>query len=312
MDLDDDYTLAEWFDHWWPTVTDERSATRARDERNARTQFLRAFGEVHLDDLDHDALQAWVTGLTDPDGAALAPAVVHRTVQTLDRCLEAAVDEYLIATNPAAGLALPSIAAQPMRFLTDDELWRLVGSIDGRFRAFVLLGGFCGLRLGELLALRWRNVHLEERRVNITETLLEGGGLQIGPPRSKAAVRAVPLPDFVAHELAHLAEGVLDPNALVFPSPDGQPQRPTVFRRTFWLPAVDSAGLSTLGVHDLRSTAVSIWISEGASAELVAKLAGHTSAAVVLELYGELFANEDQRLVAALERRASARLTPQP
>ncbi len=305
-------TLADWFELWWPTVTNVRPATRSRDERYARTHVLRAFGDVPLDQLDEVALQTWVSGLSDPDGAALAPPAIHRAVQTLDRCLEAAVDEGLISMNPAAQLALPKIEPQPMRFLSDDELWRLVEAIDARYRGFVLLAGFCGLRLAELLALRWERVDLAHHRVEVVETLLEGEGqLRIGRPKSKAAVRVVPLPDFVAHELGRLAESGADPTTLVFSSPEGHLLRPTVFRRGFWSPAVEAAEVGPLGVHDLRTTAVSIWITEGAHPEQVATLAGHTSSSVVLELYGGLFGNQDARLMSALDRRATPHLSAQ-
>jgi integrase len=307
MDLEGDgITLAEWFDRWWPSVTNVRPAARARDERYARHHFLRAFGDVPLHELDRVALQSWASSLTDPEGPALSAPAVHRTVQTLERCLDAAVDDDLLFSNPAANLQLPTIEPQPMHVLNDDQLWRLVESIEPHFRAFVLLGGFCGLRLAELLALRWGYVDLEGHRVEIAEALLEGEGhLRIGRPKTKAAVRSVPLPGFVRDELARLAQAGANPDTLVFCSPDGHLLRPTVFRRSFWLPAVEAAGLGSVGIHDLRSTAVSMWIAEGAHPEQVAALAGHTSAAVVLELYGDLFRSQDDRLVAALERRAS-------
>jgi integrase len=310
MDFEGDgITLAEWFEGWWPSVTNVRPAARARDERYARDHFLRVFGDVPLEELDRVSLQSWASSLTDPDGAALTAPAVHRTVQTLDRCLDAAVDDDLLFVNPAANLQLPKIEPQPMRLLSDDQLWRLVEAIDPHFRAFVLLGGFCGLRLAELLALRWANVDLERHRVEIAEALLEGEGqLRIGRPKTKAAVRSVPLPAFVRDELTRLAEAGHDTDTLVFCAPDGHLLRPTVFRRSFWLPAVERAGLGSLGIHDLRSTAVSMWIAEGAHPEQVAALAGHTSASVVMELYGDLFRSQDDRLIAALERRASPHL----
>ena len=82
----------------------------------------------------------------------------------------------LISHNPVARLPLPRIERREMRFVSADELMRLAETIDARYRAFVLLGGFGGLRLGEMLGLRWGRVDLLRRRVHITETLVDIGG----------------------------------------------------------------------------------------------------------------------------------------
>jgi integrase len=301
-------TLGDWFEEWWSTRPPGRPAERTRDERLARTQILPEWGAVPLSELSAGALQSWVTHMAGPSGGRLPSVEVRRTIQLLDGCLEAAVEEALVTENPASHVALPASDARPRRVLTDDELWRLAGAMDRPYRAFVLLAGFCGLRLGELLALRWSAIDIPDARVDITETLLDGGGvLRIERPRSNAAIRSIRLPSFVAAELERKAELGVDPDQLVFPSAEGHLLRPTAFRRSFWLPAVHDAGLAPLGIHDLRPTAVAIWISEGATPEQVAKLAGHSSPAVVVELYGDLFPDGDERLLAALERRESGR-----
>jgi hypothetical protein len=67
----------------------------------------------------------------------------------------AAVEDRLIQHNPVAALPLPKVVRKEMRFVTHEDLWKLADTIDQRYRAFVLLGGYGGLRLGEMLALRW-------------------------------------------------------------------------------------------------------------------------------------------------------------
>jgi integrase len=301
-------TVAEWWDQWWPTVTNLRPSTRARDEQYFRTHVVPTFGSVPLARLDRTALRAWAAERTDPAGGDLAPATVHTVVQVFNKCLNAAVEDRLIPYNPVAKLPLPRIERQEMRFLTYDEVWTLADAIDPRYRAFVLLGGFGGLRLGEMLGLRWGRVDLLRRRVQVAETLVDvAGHLQFGPPKTKAAIRSVPLPRFVCEELSVLASPGTPPDTLVFVSPDGCPIRPTLFRRRFWAPAVAAAEVAPLRIHDLRHTAVSLWIAEGAHPKHVAVLAGHTSVSIVLDRYGHLYPQQDEQLVEALDRRARAR-----
>ena len=189
-----------------------------------------------------------------------------------------------------------------MRFLAADELWHLAETIDPRYRAFVLLGGYSGLRLGEMLGLRWGRVNLLRREVTVVETLTDlAGAVSFGPPKTKAAIRTVGVPSFVADELSKLPVAPVESDALVFVSPEGQAVRPGLFRRRFWNPAVDRAGLSPFRIHDLRHTAVALWIAAGANPKQIAVRAGHTSVAVVLDRYGHLYPQQEAALLSALE-----------
>jgi integrase len=146
------------------------------------------------------------------------------------------------------------------------------------------------------------------RRVHVSESLVDiEGHIHFGPPKTKAAVRSVPLPRFVCDELSRLAAPGVESDALVFRSPDGFPIRPTLFRRRFWTPAVTAADVAPFRIHDLRHTAVSLWIADGANPKRVAALAGHTPVVIVLDRYGHLCPEQDDELMERLERRATMR-----
>lgn len=139
----------------------------------------------------------------------------------------------------------------------------------------------------------------------MAETLVDvNNRLTFGPPKTKASRRVITLPRFVCEEIAPLAGNGTQPDELVFLSPDGKPVRASLFRARFWTPAVNAAGLAPLRIHDLRHTAVSLWIAAGANPKQVAVRAGHTSVAVVLDRYGHLYPDHDDGLVDALENRA--------
>jgi len=94
--------------------------------------------------------------------------------------------DRLISINPVAKLPLPKIEHQEMRFLTSEEVWQVAEAIDRRYRSFVLLAGFSGLRLGELLGLRWASVDMERRRVRVADTLVDiEAKIHFGPPKTE-------------------------------------------------------------------------------------------------------------------------------
>ena len=99
---------------------------------------------------------------------------------------------------------------------------------------------------------------------------------------------------------------------LVFPSPEGGHLRTPTWRRRFWAPSVAAPDLAPLRPHDLRHTAVALWIAAGAGPKEVAARAGHTSVSFTLDRYGHLFEGHDETLLERLDAMAiSGSLRPQ-
>jgi integrase len=156
-----------------------------------------------------------------------------------------------------------------------------------------------------MTSLRWERVDLLRRRVDVAEISYEiGGKVYFGPPKTKAARRVTPIPEFVATALAASTSPNPDPADLVFTAPEGGPLGHRVFRRRLWTPAVVRAGLTGFRVHDLRHTAVALWIAAGASVNEIARRAGHTSVVTVLDRYGHLLPGTEDKVTAALDEMA--------
>jgi Phage integrase family len=182
---------------------------------------------------------------------------------------------------------LPKIEREEMRFLTPAEIARLADAIRPGYRALVLVGAYGGLRIGELAGLRRSRVDLLRGTVEVAEIVTEvGGRLRVGPPKTRASRRTVGLPRAVVEELAaHLATPA-PPDTFVFTAPKGGPLRVIAFRARIWRPATRNAGLDDLRIHDLRHTAVALWIAAGANPKEVAARAGHTSVRHPLATFG--------------------------
>jgi integrase len=267
---------------------------------------------MRLGAVDHLAVREWVSELS---ASGLAPTTVHKCHQVLAKIMRAAVDGGLISASPCERQPLPRVEREEMRFLGPDDLASLADVMDERYRPLVLLGGYGGLRAGELFALRRGRLDLLRGRVEVAETLVEvRGHHHFGPPKTRAGTRSVPLPRSVVEVLVEHA-AALEVDDLVFPAPDGGPARVSLFRRRFWYPACVAAGVGKLEkdedtgrthyeglrIHDLRHSAVALWIAAGASPKEVAVRAGHTSVSVVLDRYGHLLPGTEERVTDALD-----------
>lgn len=298
--------LDDWLERWHVGTVNLRPSTRARDAAYLTAYIQPRFGATPLARISQLEVRGWVAELS---ARGLAPATVTKAYQILGKILAAAVDGGLIAASPCRRVPLPKLEREEMRFLTADQLADLAGTIDPRYRALVLLAGYGGLRIGELAGLRRGRVDLPRSRVDVAEIAVEVAGvLSYGPPKTRAGRRSITLPRSILAELAdhldrHTAAG---PDAVVFPAPAGGTLRAGQFRQRTWAPAVRAAELSPLRPHDLRHTAVALWIADGAHPKQIAARAGHASVAFTLDRYGHLFDGADEALLARLETRYTA------
>lgn len=314
-------TMAEWVPMWRSGIVDLRPSTLARDDGYVDRYILPTFGSKRLADTDRTAVTAWIAQMvtTGPipwwDVAEepkrrrrpLSPATATKAAQILGKIMKAAVDAGRIKVSPCTGVKLPRIEREEMRFLTPAEVRTLADEIVPEYKAAVLLGAYGGLRVGEIFGLRAGRVDILRSRVDVAEILVEvSGRLHYGPPKTKAGRRGVPLPRIANDALnEHLQSFPAGPDDLVFRSPDGDATRLSNWRHRVWEPAVKSAGLEHLRPHDLRHTAVALWIAAGASPREIAARAGHTSVVTVLDRYGHLYPGSESKVNDALDAMAA-------
>jgi integrase len=289
----------DWFAEWRRTTASLRPNTEARDERLFRLHLLPRFGPIPLSKIGQREVRGWVAELT---AKKLAPSTVQRGYQLLSKVMAAAVDAGMIPQSPCRRVPLPKIERQEMRFLSPAEVLKLADTIRPDYRALILLGAYGGLRIGEMAGLRRSRVDLMRGTVQVIEVITEPKGhLYVGPPKTRAGRRTVGLPQFVVDGLAERMMKPGTPDDFVFAGPLGGTLRVSQFRSRVWRPATRAAGLDGLRIHDLRHTAVSLWIAAGANPKEVAARAGHASVSFTLDRYGHLYPEADLTLRERLE-----------
>lgn len=283
----------------WQATRSTRPTTAARDEAYLRSLVLPHLGHLELGRIDASVLRRWITQLAR---AGKQPATIVKAHQIASMVLAQATADRLIASNPASLVDnLPRIPAANRRALTDVEVAHLAAAMDPRYRPLVLLGAFCALRPGELVALLCSDMDLLRRTVRVqrTATYVNSKHLVVGPPKTNAGLRTVPMPTEVATTLQHHIEHFgLSSKSLLFPATGGGYLRMNNWTRRYWKPAIATAGIDPPIVpHQLRHTAITRWVQEGVDPVTVARRSGHTSAVTILDIYarasdGEVPADE--------------------
>jgi integrase len=137
-------------------------------------------------------------------------------------------------------------------------VYELVELVPDRWRAFVLLTAFASLRWGEVTALTREDLDLQKRTVRVCRQFITvPGGIQVGPPKSRAGLRIVSFPASIVPELQHHLDTFSGPGkyGLVFPNEHGRPFWGGNFNKAAsWAAIRKQLGLRTLHLHDLRHT----------------------------------------------------------
>jgi integrase len=292
-------TVAQWWERWSAT-RQVSSSTRAREQSIWSCRIEPRFGSVRLADLRRSDVAAWTVSLS----GELAAATVTRCLVTLKKLLTDAVSEGLITASPAAAVKPPRPGRVERRFLTVGELDRLEEAIDPRWAVVVPFATTTGLRIGELAALRVRDLRLAAGELVVRSTAVSvplavsGSDVrrQIHPTKTFAGERTVPTvhPALRDRLAAMIDERGLGPNDWLFTGRDGGPMTPDNWRSRIWRPAVERAGIADPQPtpHSLRHTAVAIWIAAGVDRLTVARWAGHTDAAFMERVYGHLWRDD--------------------
>jgi len=304
--------VGEWADKWFEGQAQLKPTTRSRYRSILDMHVLPHWSATQLVAVSHADVQAWVA---QQHGDGVAPATVRKHFRVLSLILDLAVRDGRLSRNPCQKVNLPRVQQARRRYLTHAQVQRLADEVCSlragsrlpyrerelmaSYRVVVLVLAYCGLRWGELAALKVKRVDLRRRRIEVAESVVEVDGLLIwGVPKGYER-RSVPIPAFIAEDLREQLAG-RGPEDLVFTGlRAGGVLRNRVFRRAGFDRAAQALGLEGLVPHELRHTAASLAVSAGANVKAVQRMLGHASAAMTLDTYTDLF---DEDLDAVAER----------
>lgn len=256
-------------------------------------------------DIRHTDVRAWVAKLTSEHGAT----VTIRTFGVLAGILDDAVYDGRLPVNPArlGRIGLPRKTRGRHGYLTHQEVLQLAQNSGSR-ALLVLTLAYTGIRWGEAAALRVEDIDVARGRLHVHTNAVEvHGTIHVGTTKSHKG-RLVAVPRFLLERLVADTRK-LERTDLVFPGPDGSYMRRTRASsgsKSWFKTALTEADLPAMTIHDLRHTAASLAVQSGANVKTVQRMLGHTSAAMTLDVYSDLFDEDLDAVASALDAAARA------
>ena len=250
----------------------------------------------------------------------LSAATVKKMHVVLRKALSQAVSDGLIPRNAADGVRPPRTSApgEEIKPLGSEECATFLAASRGeRLEALYLLAVHCGLREGELLALRWEDVYLNviKPAILVRRTLtrgVDGHGWVVGASTKSGKGRRVRLTQQAAstlkdHRKRQLEErlrlaGLWQGQGLVFPNETGSLFNPSNLRnRSFKRIKARASVREDLRFHDLRHTCATLLLSEGVNVKVVSELLGHASITITLNTYSHVLPDMQDSAADAME-----------
>jgi integrase len=324
-------TLADFLPRWLNHIRSQVSPkTYERYSGLVKMNIIPLIGAVQMSKLKpaqiSDAYaKALSGGRQDDKAGGLAPRTVGHIHRVLKQALSQAVAWEELARNPADAVDPPMVEWQPMQtydFAQTVELIELVR--DTPIFIPVLLTVFCGLRRGEICALRWRDIDLAAGQMSVARSVeqTKGGkskGLRFKSPKSGKG-RTVAIPSTAIDELRayrakraqdflRLGVGLSDDD-LIAAHADGSVMAP-IYISQRWERLMKGAKLPRIRFHDLRHTHATHMLANGVHPKIASERLGHSKVGITLDLYSHVIpgmqedaaAMVDAALKAAAEKR---------
>lgn len=302
--------LASWLLTTRATV---EPSTYESYEAHVRRHLVPAFGRLPLIELTPQHVQHLMASML---AAGLAPNTVRNVRSTLRRALNEAMALGIVARNVATLTRKPKAARGEMRVYDEVQVRMLLAEAAAttRHEALITMAVTTGARLGELLALTWRNVNLERGYAQIQRNArrFTGRGIVMKDTKTSMSSRrklelpAVTVDALRRHRTRLYAERLKvgpayeDHHDLVFPTSHGTPLAASNFWREYRR-IVARAGLPYIRPHDLRHTAATLALLQGVNPKKVQEMLGHASVAITLSLYSHVLPSMHRDAATAMD-----------
>ena len=260
-----------------------------------KVHVIPRWGQYALSAIKSVEVETWLRNLKRMDGQPTSPATKSKIRNLMSALFSHAIRNEWAARNPITAVRTSAKRLRTPDILTAGEFQALLLELAQRERVMVLLAGSTGLRRGELIALRWRDVDLEAKQANITHSVWHNVE---GNTKTEASRKPVPLPSLVIDELKQwkLVSIYRADDDYIFPSiakNGSQPIQPDMILKRHIRPALERIGVKKrIGWHSFRHGLGTMLRQKKVDIKTAQELLRHANSRITLDIYQQALSDE--------------------
>lgn len=272
------------------------------------SRIIPSLGNIKLAKLTSLHMQNYVNSLRDE---GLKRGTIEKIIKIIRNSLEHAIDLELISKNVAAKTKLPKGDKEELTVWNEQEVQLfLKDAQDSRYSIVFHMALVTGMRQGELLGLRWKDVDLEKGHLTISQTLSHDGKTFLLGGKTKSSLRKILLPESTVAKLKKHRAAVLkeklsqgeeyQDNDLVMCTPSGTPINPANVRRSLNV-LIKKTAVPKIRFHDLRHTHATLLLAKGVNVKVISERLGHSNIKITLDTYSHVLPTMQEDAVNKIE-----------
>ncbi|RKF45300.1 integrase [Bacillus wiedmannii] len=299
----------EYLENWFNTKKHSVGIQTAKVLKGyLNSRIMPSLGNIKLAKLTSLHMQNYVNLLRDE---GLKRGTIEKIIKIIRNSLEHAIDLELITKNIAAKTKLPKADKEELTVWNEQEVQLfLKAAQDIRYSIVFHMALVTGMRQGELLGLRWKDVDLEKGHLTISQTLSHDGKTFLLGGKTKSSLRKILLPASTIAKLKKHRAVILkeklsqgeeyQDNDLVMCTPFGTPINPANVRRSLNA-LIQKAAVPKVRFHDLRHTHATLLLAKGVNVKVISERLGHSNIKITLDTYSHVLPTMQEDAVNKIE-----------
>ena len=274
-----------------------KNSTEITLERNIKLYFKPHFKDKKIQDIKNKDIVEFHDFLLGE--LKLATSTAKNSHGILSSVFNHAIRLEYININPCREVGnIDKKEDKRMDYWTLEEFKKFLSVVDNlKYRAFFLLMFYSGVRIGEILALEWKDIDFDNNTIHINKRVYDG---VIDTPKTDSSIRTIKIPK-------HTTKAIKDYKDTIDVKEDYyafglyyKPMNP----KSVWLmfrKFIKLSGVSTIRLHDLRHSHASYLINKGYDIQIISKRLGHTNTSITYDVYSHLYPNKEDEAVSDME-----------
>jgi integrase len=302
-------TYQEYTEQWFGTKKHSICSQSVKVYENClRKRIIPKLGQYRLSRVTTILIQSFIDSLKEE---GLSDSTIKKYLEIIRNSLEYAIDFNLLSTNPAIKVKLPKSNKKEMKVWSQEEANGFLKKAkdDPCFIVFQLALS-TGMRQGEILGLRWKDINIEKGMLYIQQTLSQDGKTFIAGAKTKSSIRAINLSSstikYLRERRINIAKDKLrygplyNDNDLIGCTQHGTPLNPANIRRSFNR-IIKQADLPKIRFHDLRHTHATLLLAQGVNVKVISERLGHSNIKVTLDTYSHVLPTMQEEVARKLD-----------